>query len=493
VITYVPPAIRSMASGVMGRLRGFGGSRVGVATSVATSISISPASASFAKGKTQQYTATVLDQFGANMGLTVTWSSNSANVSINSSTGLASGDAYGAATLTATYQSLTNTAAATVQQPTQLAMITQPGGATTGSAFTTQPVIELRDAGNSQDSESGRTVTASIVAGTGTLSGTTSVVTDSNGRAVFTNLVITGTGNHTLTFASTGLTGVSSGSFVVAASSTLLFTETFADSNFAGRGWYSIVSADRVATPTPAGQSGSLRINWPVGETLPPNCRGMRKLFTATDSLYLRYQQAATANWIGNGLASEPHVILVLSDQDDAFQGPSDCFLALYSEVNYQSGNVGWVRFQDNQYIDSANIGFNVSEARGTSGANGQQGYADSWDLFQIVGAFSHDWYATRNLTTGGPLTTPGDTAFHTVEVEVILNSISGGIGQTDGICRFWWDGVLRFERTNLIMRTGTRPTIKFNQFMFSPNLGVASSVNQSLYIADLEVRTARP
>lgn len=223
MITYVPPGLRSLTSGAIGRLRGFGRTaQSSPAVPVATSISISPATVSFAKGKTQQFTATVLDQFGANMGLTVTWSSNSANVSIGAGTGTASGDAYGAATITATYQSLTNTAAATVQQPTQLAVVTQPAGATTGSAFSTQPVIELRDGSGNPDAESGRTVTVSISAGTGTLSGTTSVATDSNGRAIFSDLAISATSppsSFTLTFASTGLTGVSSSSFTVNASS----------------------------------------------------------------------------------------------------------------------------------------------------------------------------------------------------------------------------------------------------------------------------------
>lgn len=270
---------------------------------------------------------------------------------------------------------------------------------------------------------------------------------------------------------------------------TVLLTETFADANFAARGWYSIVSADRVASPAPSGLPGSLRMTWTAGQTL-PSSGGMRHAFTATDRLYIKYQQSFSANWVGSGQAAHPHLVMCLSDQDGAFDGPSDNYLALYAEVNYQSGNRPQVKFQDNQYIDAANIGSNVGEARATGGANGQQGYADSWDLYADSG-MSHGWYNSRNLS-GAVAMPPGNTAWHTVECEVILNSVVGGIGQLDGICRYWWNGVLVWERTNLIMRTGTRSNLKFNQFLFAPYIGNGSPVTQTVYISDLTVATAR-
>lgn len=255
----IPPAIRSMTSGVFGRLRGFGSTRASSpAPAVATSISISPASAKFALGKTQTYTASVLDQFGQDMGLAVTWSSNSANVTINSSTGVATGAAYGNATLTATYQSLTNTAAATCQQPTKLAIVTQPAGATSGSAFTTQPVVELQDVSSQQDAESGRTVTVSLLSGAGTLSGTTSVVTDSNGRAVFADLAITATtppSDFTLAFACTGLTGVNASAITVASSTSFWLANKPA-------GWTQRSIVDFSTVTIPAGDSGSIGGGW---------------------------------------------------------------------------------------------------------------------------------------------------------------------------------------------------------------------------------------
>jgi hypothetical protein len=89
-----------------------------------------------------------------------------------------------------------------------LAIRTQPSGAEVGSAFTVQPVIEVRDAsGNVVSSDNSTTVTAAIDLGGGVLGGTVEV-TASTGVATFTDLEITG-GNgcdRSLKFTAPGLT-----------------------------------------------------------------------------------------------------------------------------------------------------------------------------------------------------------------------------------------------------------------------------------------------
>ena len=276
--------------------------------------------------------------------------------------------------------------------------------------------------------------------------------------------------------------------------STLLFSESFANSSLSGRGWYSIVSQDWVASPAPSGFSGSLRCAWTSGQTV-PSTGGMRMLFTASDSLYLRYQTSFGSNWIGSSQLFGPHIVYFLSDLDGAFDGPSDSYLNIAADVVYRSGNSARVYFQDNQYMDStpANVypSQSPSESRATCGGNGQQGYGDSWDFF-ADGGFSHGYYQTRNLDSTAFMS-PADTAWHTIEIEIILNSIVGGIGQLDGVCRYWFDGSLIWNRTNLIMRTGTRPNLKINQFGIAPYMSQGSPLTQTMYIADIEVRTARP
>jgi len=119
--------------------------------------------------------------------------------------------------LTGTPPCCVDTAVVTVtaNPPTALEMVAQPGGAASGKAFTQQPVVEVVDALDRQLLMSGVVVTVSIASGTGALTGTTTVTTDSNGRAVFSGLGITGTGTFTLSFTSPGLTSVTSGTFTV--------------------------------------------------------------------------------------------------------------------------------------------------------------------------------------------------------------------------------------------------------------------------------------
>ena len=112
----------------------------------------------------------------------------------------------------------------TAGTPTQLVVNTQPAGAVSGVVFTTQPVIQIRDANNALTTSTA-SVTAGIASGTGALSGTTTVAAV-NGVATFTDLKISGSGAHTLTFTSTGLTSVTSSSITVTQTAASLSVKT---------------------------------------------------------------------------------------------------------------------------------------------------------------------------------------------------------------------------------------------------------------------------
>lgn len=90
-------------------------------------------------------------------------------------------------------------ATATFGPAASLNFTTQPSGGNTGSAFSTQPAIEVRDSyGNRVTSDSSSTVTLSVepTFGAGSLSGTTTV-TMSSGLATFTNVAYTFGGGDT--------------------------------------------------------------------------------------------------------------------------------------------------------------------------------------------------------------------------------------------------------------------------------------------------------
>jgi hypothetical protein len=106
--------------------------------------------------------------------------------------------------------------ATAVGPATKALMTTQPSGAVSGAAFTTQPVVRVTDVdGNTNTSFTGNVV-ASIASGTGTLGGTTTVAAVS-GVATFTDLGILGLGNFTLRFTPASLTAVDSSSFALEA------------------------------------------------------------------------------------------------------------------------------------------------------------------------------------------------------------------------------------------------------------------------------------
>jgi adhesin/invasin len=106
---------------------------------------------------------------------------------------------------------------------TQVVMVTQPANWTSGTTSgSTQPAVRLQDTFSNNVLQSGVTVTASKASGTGTLSGTLSVLTNASGIATFTNLSVTGNltgyGSHSFTFASGGVTSATSSTINVAVS-----------------------------------------------------------------------------------------------------------------------------------------------------------------------------------------------------------------------------------------------------------------------------------
>lgn len=180
-------------------------------------------------GSTRMIEARVTDARGAGVaGVSVSWAvlsgggSVNAAVSTSGANGIASinwtlGSTPGAQSATATAPGIsgspiTYSATATPAPASELVLTTQPAAtAQSGTALTTQPVVQLRDAFGNPVAQSGVTVTVAIATGGGTLGGTTTADTDSNGQAAFTDLVLSGTaGDRTLSFSAAGLTGATS-------------------------------------------------------------------------------------------------------------------------------------------------------------------------------------------------------------------------------------------------------------------------------------------
>jgi hypothetical protein len=72
------------------------------------------------------------------------------------------------------------------------------------------------------------------------------------------------------------------------------------------------------------------------------------------------------------------------------------------------------------------------------------------------------------------------------------MNTIVNGIGQADGVLQYWFNGTLIIDRHDVVYRTGTRPTLQFNQFLIAPYIGDGSPVDQSMFIDNLRIATGR-
>ncbi len=115
---------------------------------------------------------------------------------------------------------------------TKLAMVTQPTAPlSNGAALNAQPVVRIQDQyGNTTTSTA--SVTATVGSGTWTLGGTSSIAGVA-GTATFSGLTATSAAavtGATIDFASSGLTGISSNSFIIVAPAVASLTSTYSES-----------------------------------------------------------------------------------------------------------------------------------------------------------------------------------------------------------------------------------------------------------------------
>jgi hypothetical protein len=102
--------------------------------------------------------------------------------------------------------------------PPVLAIRTQPSSdAAPSQPFGQQPALALRAGDGSELHQAGIAIGAELASGSGALLGTTSAVTDADGRAAFTDLAISGpAGSYTIRFTASGFGPVESGPITLA-------------------------------------------------------------------------------------------------------------------------------------------------------------------------------------------------------------------------------------------------------------------------------------
>jgi hypothetical protein len=244
--------------------------------------------------------------------------------------------------------------------------------------------------------------------------------------------------------------------------------------------------------------SSALEIHFAPGASTPPWGGAARHLFTATNTLYVSYWVKYGTNWVGSGQVDHPHEFYVLSNLDGQYAGLANDWLTTYIETNFVNGaGTPRVSLQDNLAINTSygavpiNL-IGVTENRSVSGCNG----VVEQNLFsECYGGPYND----KQFNRGGTVTfqaAPGTGYkgnWNHVETYFQINSIVNGVGQADGVLQYWFNGALVIDRHDVLFRAGARSTLQFAQFLIAPYIGNGSPIDQTMWVDDLVVATAKP
>lgn len=274
----------------------------------------------------------------------------------------------------------------------------------------------------------------------------------------------------------------------------VLLEERFDDANLASRGWYDGTAVRLSAVEHIPGSAKSAEFHWRRGARTPESGGAIRRKFTPSEAVQVSYWVKYSTNYTGSNKPYHPHEFLLLTTRNGDWDGPAFTHLTGYIE---QNEGTPVLAIQDGQNIDESRVGQDLSaitENRAVAGCNGvhSDGHA-SVDCYRVgTGHWNGKiWKAAQPyFREAQGAYYQGD--WHHVAAYFKLNSIVGGKGVADGELRYWYDGIPVIEHTNVMMRTGANPTMKWNQFQIAPYIGDGSPVDQSMWVDDLRITDSR-
>jgi hypothetical protein len=463
------------------------------ASRLVASIEVHLASSSIKAGETTQASVILRDRRDKPINAPVQWSSSDTAVAVVSDSGLVRGIASGSVSIVATNRTVTGSAPLTVTAAdptiTPVASVAVAlASSTLSPGQTTQATATTRDA-------SGNILTGRAISWTtnnasiATVSNAGLVTAVANGNALIVATSEGKSGSAPLTVQSTPPPPPPGG--------TLLFEEDFENSNIASRGWYDNTRVQLSTTEHIPGSVSSAQYRFVAGATTPTSGGSQRHKFTPSNSFYLSYYVKYSTNWVGSAQAYHPHEFYALSTLDGDWDGPSQNYLDVYVEQNYQNGGRPRLAVQDNKSVNYSygalpNNLIGVTENRSVGGCNG----VVETNMFSECFNFGTYWYNDIQVT--GPVVfqpNPGagyKSNWNFVEAYFQLNTIVNGIGQANGVMQYWFNGALIIDRHDILYRTGAHPTLQFSQFLIAPYIGDGSPVDQSMWVDNLRVATAR-
>ena len=273
-----------------------------------------------------------------------------------------------------------------------------------------------------------------------------------------------------------------------------LFSESFEDTNFAARGWYDNINLSLSTTEHTPGRLSSAEFHFLQGATTPTSGAAIRKKFTDSEEVYVKYHVKYSSNWTGSNKSYHPHEFMLLTNLDSDYSNLAYTHLTVYIE---QNEGEPLLSIQDGQNIDETQIGVdltNITENRAVAGCNGDSdGYGDGACYQSGDVHWNHKQWRAGSVFFQDNLGAYYKNDWHTVEAYIKLNSISGEKAVADGQLKYWFDGNLIINHNDVMLRTGQHPDMKFNQFVIAPWIGDGSPIDQTMWVDELSISTRKP
>lgn len=274
---------------------------------------------------------------------------------------------------------------------------------------------------------------------------------------------------------------------------TVLFSESFEDTNFTARGWYDNTNLQLSSTEHIPGSTQSLEFHFDQGATQPTSGGAVRKKFTETDQIYVSYYVKYNANWEGSNQSYHPHEFMILTNLDGDWSNLASTHLTTYIE---QNEGEPLLAIQDSLNIDPSNINTDltsITENRGVAGCNGDSDGYGNGDCYSANGYKNGKYWRAGSIYFQDNPGSYYKNDWHFVEAFIKLNSITNTKANADGILQYWYDGQLIIDHSDVVLRTGQHPNMLFNQFIIGPYIGDGSPVAQTFWIDNLSLATGRP
>jgi hypothetical protein len=227
----------------------------------------------------------------------------------------------------------------------------------------------------------------------------------------------------------------------------IFFNEPVEDNNFASRGWYDTTSQVLTSDGAIGGSTQSIDWTWTQGQNTPPGATAMRLSISPTDNIFIEYYQKVSSSWVGSGAGFHPHLIWFLTNKDSDFSGPFGSELTLYSEMNGPNGLTPRLAFANPANVNGVFYDSNNEDLQ-----------LDTW---------------------------------HKIQVFFKLNTMTGNVGNNDGVFKCWVDDQIVVNVQDAMVREGAANTdMQITQLGLAPYIepGGGSPANQSVFIDEISL-----